>query len=232
MITNGEYFIGLDRDKHNITISAYPDKCPICGNGIKPESFGGYETFTQIVQQNNIFMVFRCTLAKCRAIFLGYYRESMQSPDYFVLQGTFLRICTKYPELPEMVEKISPKFKIIYYQAYIADSNGLDEICGSGYRRSLEFLIKDYLIYLNKGKKPEKTIIKNLSLSKCIEKIDNEMIKAVAKRATWLGNDEVHYLRKWNKLDLANLKDLILLTINWIDSGERTKKYISTMPEK
>jgi len=70
------------------------------------------------------------------------------------------------------------------------------EICGVGYRKSLEFLIKDYLI----GRAPEGEgqaaaveAIKKKFLGTCIkEDIEDANIKLVAQRATWLGNDETH----------------------------------------
>ena len=36
--------------------------------------------------------------------------------------------------------------------------------------------------------------------------IDDSNIKNVAKRAVWLGNDETHYIRKWEDKDLSFLK--------------------------
>jgi hypothetical protein len=104
------------------------------------------------------------------------------------------------------------------------------EICGVGYRKSLEFLIKDYLIKLDSTKEAE---IKIKFLGKCIEEdIKNENIKNVAKRATWLGNDETHYLKKWEGKDLQDLKNLIDLTVHWLEMEDLTQKAIDDMPEK
>jgi len=47
---------------------------------------------------------------------------------------------------PKEVEKYSKNFIVIYNQAFTAEINGLTEICGLGYRKAFEFLIKDYLI--------------------------------------------------------------------------------------
>jgi len=33
-------------------------------------------------------------------------------------------------------------------------------------------------------------------------------VKAVANRATWLGNDETHYEKKYEQLDIKHLKEL------------------------
>ena len=53
----------------------------------------------------------------------------------------------------------------------------------------------------------------------------------MAKRAAWLGNDETHYLRKWEGKDLDELKRLIELTIRWIEMVELSDGYIEEMPE-
>ena len=102
--------------------------------------------------------------------------------------------------------------------------------CGVGYRKALEFLIKDYVMQ----NKDEQTveIIKKMLLAKCIDYyVDDEMVKAVAKRAVWLGNDETHYVRKWGDKDVQDLKGLIHLTVLWIEKIKETEKLLAEMPE-
>jgi hypothetical protein len=53
----------------------------------------------------------------------------------------------------------------------------------------------------------------------------------VAKRAAWLGNDETHYIRKWEDKDLDDLKKLIKLTVLWIEMEQMTKDALVEMPE-
>ena len=57
-------------------------------------------------------------------------------------------------------------------------------------------------------------------------------IQTVAKRALWLGNDETHYLRKWEDKDLTDLRKLIDLTIHWIEMEKLSEEYIEDMPDK
>jgi hypothetical protein len=54
----------------------------------------------------------------------------------------------------------------------------------------------------------------------------------VAKRAVWIGNDETHYIKKWNNKDLTDLKILIDLTLHWIEMESLTETYYVEMPEK
>src|SRR5687767_3154472 len=51
----------------------------------------------------------------------------------------------------------------------------------------------------------------------------------IAKRATWLGNDATHYYRKWEDKDIHDLKNLIELTVLWIESVELTRQHEEDM---
>ena len=62
---------------------------------------------------------------------------------------------------------------------------------GIGYRKALEFLVKDYLIQIQEE---DSETIKRLELGKCINKMSDEKIQILAKGATWLGNDETLYV--------------------------------------
>lgn len=43
---------------------------------------------------------------------------------------------------------------------------------------------------------------------------DDLRIRAVAERAGWLGNEETHYIRRWQDQGLGDLKCLINMTVN------------------
>ncbi len=94
---------------------------------------------------------------------------------------------------------------------------------GIGYRKAIEFLIKDYLITTFPDKK--EAILK-AKLGQCISNyVSDPKVKMCAERATWLGNDETHYVRTWLDKDLQDLKDLIKLTQYWISSDILTSDY-------
>lgn len=44
----------------------------------------------------------------------------------------------------------------------------------------------------------------------------------------WLGNDETHYVRKWEASDISDLKMLIDLTAHWMTSELLTERYLKT----
>ena len=53
----------------------------------------------------------------------------------------------------------------------------------------------------------------------------------MATRASWLGNDETHYQRKWEDQDLEDLKKVLQLTVHWISMEELTESVIKKMPQ-
>lgn len=113
----------------------------------------------------------------------------------------------KEREFDKNLSTLSSQFIKIYNQAKKAEELGLDEIAGLGYRKSLEFLVKDYAIYKNTEKEE---IIKNTWMSDCIKTyIDNEQIKTLAEKSEWIGNDEAHYVRKQEDRDINDMKRFI-----------------------
>jgi len=126
----------------------------------------------------------------------------------------------------EVIE-VSSDFVKIYKQAAEAEFMKLDSIAGVGYRKALEFLIKDYLI----GKYSEKREkIAKAYLGDCIrDYVDDPRVKIAAEKAAWIGNDETHYVRKWQDRDIEDLKKLLKLTANWISSEILTSMYADEM---
>jgi hypothetical protein len=134
------------------------------------------------------------------------------------------------PDVTEQVQQLSPTFVEIYNQACAAEAESLDQISGVGFRKALEFLIKDYCISKNQDKEES---IKELALSKVIgQYVEDVNIKECAKRAIWLGNDETHYVRKFDTHDIDDLKVLIALTMSWITSCILTSHYLENMESR
>ena len=112
------------------------------------------------------------------------------------------------------LEELSPKFVEIYNQALAAENACLDEIAGLGYRKALEFLVKDYAISV---KPNEKETIKNMNLIKCIKSyIDNQRITELAEKSAWLGNDEAHYVKKHEDYTILDMKQFIQALVYFI----------------
>jgi len=178
---------------------------------------------------SDIEEVFQCTSAKCERLFLALYTyKQNDTPPRFRFDRAIPYEPAK-PSVPLPISEVSPTFVDVYSQALAAESLGLGQLTGIGLRKALEFLIKDFAITKNPGAK--EAILKK-SLASCIgEYISDESVKQVAKRAAWLGNDETHYLRKWEDKDIKDLKVLISLSVNGIHNILLSEKYIKEMPD-
>ena len=174
--------------------------------------------------------VFRCPHSQCQHLFLARYkgtRNNIGQVSYSLAEVVPVNIVKS--EHSEIIRGVSPDFVTIFGQAEAAEKNGLTLVCGPGYRKALEFLVKDYVIQSHQDKADD---IKKLNLGRCItDYVSDEKVKQVSARAVWLGNDETHYLRKWEGKDLVDLKILIKLTVHWIEMDELTKKALKDMPE-
>jgi len=228
-------FTPIDRNgtTRSANIDVIPDKCPACDQGGTPVYHLSYFVSQETSETGAVIeVIYHCPFIKCNRLYIARYQKQIPrwSDGVYRLKSTYVLNLVDIEAFPDSIEKISKVFSQIYNQAKIAEENGLNQICGAGYRRALEFLVKDYLI----GKFPDKKeqIIKKL-LGEAIKMIDDSRIKKCAERATWLGNDETHYYRKWEEKDLNDLKILIKLTVNWMDSDMLSGEYeVSMKPEK
>jgi len=206
----------------NISIQRTAIKCPFCKMHMIPQ-------FMYLcIQGRDKYNVFcQCTNPECEHSFVSEYRLSKSE---YVYTCTSPNASMEIKSFSEIIQGISPSFCEIYNQAYAAQQMNLFQICGVGYRKALEFLIKDYIIgHLGKSKES----IEQKNLAKCIkEDISDERIKAVAERAVWLGNDETHYVRKWEDKEIKDLIGLIHLTIRWIESEVETERLLENMPSQ
>ncbi|MFT8341347.1 MAG: DUF4145 domain-containing protein [Clostridium beijerinckii] len=196
------------------------DECPVCHSKMAISDV----TLVYDEGRNNMVFVIQCANQECKEVFAAIYTNN--EFNKYDLKGIFPY--TVEFEIEDSIKNISPSFYKIYSQAAKAKEYELFEICGVGYRKALEFLIKDYCISKNKNDEEK---IKEMQLSPVINMyIANQDIKNMANRATWLGNDETHYVRLWNDKDIDDLLALIDLTCAWITLELKTKQYIQEMP--
>ncbi len=195
-----------------------PDICPICSHAIEPVLLSS--RIHEFGETNStIFTVFfECTF--CKKSFISSYSlklDQHNSIGYYYKEIKFLYSAPSHfqnQEFEDCINSVSPSFVKIYNQALEAEHYSLDEIAGIGYRKALEFLIKDYCIFKNPLE------IDNISkkpLAQCIENyIDDDRLKKTAKASAWLGNDETHYIKKFEDKDINDLKRFINTTVYFI----------------
>lgn len=221
--------IDINNELEEYSYESNPDHCPFCHYAIEPiilEAFLDAQ-HEELAYTHISNVIYKCPRNKCHGIFIGKYH-------FYNNKFSFFDSYPKYPmerEFGEEIKKISRDFVCIYNQAYKAEQYDLKLVAGPGYRKSLEFLIKDYAI--GKVEEDTKAEIPEKFLGEIINKfIDDKRIQSMAKRAVWLGNDETHFFRKWEDRDIDELKDLIELTVKWIEMVELSERYETEMPDK
>lgn len=184
-----------------------PNKCPHCGVTMNPHPINAVSTENANDTPKIIGVFLQCSDSECYNYFSERYYYGFDTDYKFRLVPNTYRPPIVV-DLPENIGQVSSSFVEIFSQATQAETEGLDQIAGVGYRKSLEFLIKDYCIRVN----PDKEIkIKSMFLGKVIEKYldDFPKLQNLAKAATWVGNDETHYVRRHNDKDLRDMKQFI-----------------------
>ncbi|WP_255260881.1 DUF4145 domain-containing protein [Streptococcus infantis] len=190
----------------NVTVT---DICPNCGRGIEPILKDS--SFYKDEQSHILFLTLFCN--SCKYAWVDSY-------DYLSNYGeVFPKNLHYYKELPsefpKEISKLSPQGVKTYIQSLQAEVDGYDTLVGIGLRKSLEFIIKDFLIY----KFPEKVDeIKAKLLGAVIKDyIDDQILQKLAQASSWIGNDETHYVRKHTDKDLQDLKKFLNATIRFIE---------------
>lgn len=195
--------------------------CPICDYALVPKLIDG----RFLLNENHlyspdasyrVYITFLCP--NCRNLFTVQYTAGLRSNrtdlETFAISNIYPRHFHKI-NLPDEVSKLSPMFVKILGQSAEAEANDLDEIAGCGYRKAVEYLVKDYLCH----KCPqEEDAIKSEQLGNSIKRIKDHRIQILAQRAAWIGNDETHYVRKHESLDIDNMKQFISAMVQYIES--------------
>lgn len=212
--------------KDEIELQTFPNNCPFCHRSIIPQPIHG---IFRSEEESTLDVLSKCPNVHCKRSFVAIYEWSNNPHPGFFFSGETLGGTFQVRSFSETIDDISSSFVSIYNEAYGAEQHGYLAICGVGYRKALEFLIKDYAILLHPDDEED---IKKKLLYPCIEKyITSEQVKDMAKRAVWLGNDETHYVRRWEGMDLKNMKRIIDLTIHWIEMELLTAQTMADMPD-
>lgn len=206
------------------------NECPICKTKIAPvyiasslDSDNSVSIFDFCRNCRNTFVSKHSIHKSSRSMPSTYYYEAdlliYSEPNRFVKQ-----------KFDKKITNLSPQFDKIYNQALAAETSCLDEIAGLGYRKALEFLIKDFAIHKYPN---EEETIKAKPLAQCIKKyIENENITTLAERSAWIGNDEAHYIRKQEDRDVSDMKAFIQAIVYFIGMILITEDAASISPKK
>ena len=217
----------IQDEQFSVQLDGVPDQCPICHRNVHPK----LRRVERLAERSLVQASWRCTHQKCEELFIATYEDTNRSASRTNIPVfTLCRVAPKHAykmSFSETIVETSPAFVEIYNQALAAEAAELDQVVGIGLRKALEFLVKDFAI---REHPDEVDKIREAFLGKCITNyVKDPNVKACARRAAWLGNDETHYTRRWEDRDIKDLKLLIRLTVNWVENVILTEKYISEM---
>lgn len=198
-------------------VAELPTYCPRCGEDAVPKVLGQCTLEHYEEDPGWFYLNVPVKCPNCRNVFVAEYCSDIEPSRY---ESYTLSLISTSPRasrstgVSDTLKTISKQFAIIYDQSKAAQDQGLNEIAGAGFRRALEFLVKDYLIHKSPGNR-EKYL--GTPLRSCIkDHIQHETIRSLADRAASLGNDFVHY-EAYEQRDVRELSDLIELTRRWVE---------------
>ena len=190
------------------------DTCPCCGIATSPTFIDGFLIKHPDYSLAYCFIILYCP--KCKSLYIAQYVGNQfygEPVNDLQLVSWFPKTANKI-SFSDNIKELSPEFVSLYNQAAEAETTEkIKGLAGLGYRKSLEFLIKDFLI---KVRNQDKDTIIEMELGNCINKLP-EQLKDIAKASVWIGNDEVHYFRKNPEYDIEDLKKFIDCLIHFIE---------------
>jgi hypothetical protein len=155
------------------TFEDYPQECPCCHSSILPLVKGSWVDLEN-TNYNKSFLFLQCPRPNCKICFSVQYTttDNRMTEHYNFKFEKFVKESVYPICYSEIINNVSNSFVVIYNQAYTAEQLYLSEIAGVGYRKALEFLIKDYLIEI---KPDNKDAIEKSLLMSCISQfVDNQ----------------------------------------------------------
>lgn len=208
-----------------------PNICPHCHVANEPASL--FHRFDN--KQGKLISVWRCNFNKCNKLFVVAHKSN--GANSYVIERC-LNGLPKGPIWPDPIlalkdgqtigtdaEKES-KFIKTYLQSLESEANGHDEISGMGYRKAIEYLVKDWAI---QSHPTEKDKILGKWLSAVIQDYFSGDLKEILERATWLGNDQTHYNKLFEEYNISHLKELISLIMVELDREYKKRHYIENI---
>ncbi len=206
-----------------------PNICPHCQMTMQPQIISNYVSGNYDSSVVSLVLLLQCTNDKCLRFFSAEYLvKNDRSQLYDATLRNFAYMPFTTSTFSDKINKLSSMFVKIYNEAEQAEQLGLSEIFGMGYRKALEFLIKDFLIteipndsadgkplvdkekYINQVKKDNlgKNISEKLSMF--------TQFQHLAKAANWIGTDSTHYETRYTDSDVESMKNYIKSAVSFI----------------
>lgn len=193
--------------------------CPMCNTSIFPSIQLTYENR----HNRTIDAVMLCP--NCENT---YFERFYQVGDSMISAQVFPNKAPQINISDEICEHF-PYFATIYREAAIAESLNLNSICGMGYRKAVEALVKQFVSELQPE---EQDKILSEPLAQAIKRIDSPKVKQLATAATWLGNDQTHLVTKYPEYDVKQLKSFINFLCYYIQAEQEAEKALNLIQNR
>lgn len=195
--------VGFGKNSYKTVRIEYPGICPICHTVIVPVPLYGH---FDDQKGENFSVMFSCPHGH---VFEGKYSCFDKNS---ALNGTLPKAIHN-EKFSEYIRSISEEFVEVYNESLEAEQLGLNSICGAGYRKAIEYLVKSYCA----SKDPENSnAIWGEPLGATINRIDDERMRAVSFAAKEIGNDQTHTVIKLSD-GIPEMKKYIRALTSYLD---------------
>lgn len=193
---------------------------------------------------NQIFIEIACVTGKnkkfdavglygchfCKETTISYFNIEdvwfRDKDDNSIHQLKFYTVAEQLPknnfnvELPEVIQNKYKNFTEVFTQSKTAEENDLHQLAGMGYRKSIEFLVTDFLKDYPTNDKVTAEWLENhqTTLKMKIDKLPNRRLKKTANAIAFIGNEETHYTVRNPDYNIHDMKKFIALLIKEIES--------------
>lgn len=204
----------IDIIQYNKNNYKVPKACPHC-NSIAYSQYIGH---TRINCDSHVyeFVIFKKNC--CNREFLCIYQQTIEenfqrNSEYELLYCIPEIIDTD--RIPSCIPNIAPRFLDLYNQSISALNNNLNDLAIMGFRSSLELLIKEYAInFLNEA---ESDVAKQKLTEANRNYFTSINLADLSNYIRVIGNDIVHFERKYQPADPEDLRYCIRLILNKIE---------------
>ena len=203
-------FIRINGDSVKVQFES-PSECPICHRYIEPTFIAGH------FEKNDIAAAtFFCK--GCERVFISRFEivefNEKNLRDKFYIVKLLESLPTVYEDIKfeKPINELCPDFSNIYNQSRHAENLGFSEICGMGYRKAIERLIKAYCSKLDAD---NRDVIYSESLGATINRLEDKEIRSLAFAIKEIGNDNTHSIQKYD-YSIQEMKSFIEALIHFI----------------
>lgn len=203
----------IDHDSRTSVIEV-PDFCPHCGKVMELEQVVvKYDSISQ-----HYLLCARCSVDSCKKFFSLEYSSFLDEYRFRHLNKLIPYSYNGFqePDISKRIIDLSPIFAETFLQANIAEGKSLNQVSGIGFRKAFEFLVKDFASYKNPDRIED---IRKNNVNNVINMFYTDMpkLKELLHITRKIGNDETHYYREYDNVDIKDLKKLITNFSLYID---------------